>query len=527
VYQPVKKINERIILSMVDPDERHTEENDDSDEKKEDQEDEHYRLGHRPPLKTLLALTVGPLISQVVSAIYGVVTSMWMARAMGDLGMAAISVFANLDSIGRAFGFFLMCAATSKISALFGEHRDSEAGQVVCDLWRLTFVCGAIVPGILIPVAKPLARWYGSEPDVVHYSFLYLAPLSGCAAITCIYLLMCGCLQAEGRSLLVGGIQIASLILNMCALNPLFLLVFKWDTIGAAMATIVSELIPAIVLTVLYFRGRFGVKPDWRGLFKRFSPDTLPAVRIGISQLIMQISRSVPSILTRKYMGLCAEHNPDASFQDAVSGFNAVVRIYTIAESVRYAVSMGMLPAISYAFTSNQPTRIFWIIFHASWIDFVWGGSTCIATAFAARYIAMSISTSEAYLKWATPMMKVMNWEAPYAWIRNIVQTTLQGLQYGLTATVYSFCSTFFAMVGAVMLMYYTNNADFVRLMYSYPITSAFSVVVGAFVIILPLRRLKKPPQPEEGVVLEEVIDNEDIDGQLLHGSAIVHEGNK
>jgi Na+-driven multidrug efflux pump len=441
--------------------------------------------------------------------------------------MAAISVFSNLDNVGRAFGFFLMCAATSKISALFGEHRDSEAGQLICDLWRLSFVCGAIVPAILIPATKPLARWYGSEPDVVHYSFLYLAPLSGCAAITCIFLLMCGCLQAEGRSFLVGGIQIASLVLNMCALNPLFLLVFKWQTIGAAMATIVSELIPGAVLTVLYFRGRFGVKPDWRGLFKRFSPDTMPAVRVGISQLVMQVSRSLPSILTRKYMGLCVEHNPDATFQDAVSGFNAVIRIYTIAESVRYAVSMGMLPAISYAFTSNQVGRIFWIIFHASWIDFAWGAGTCLITAFAARYIAMSISQSETYLKWATPMMKVMNWEAPYAWIRNIVQTTLQGIQYGLTATVYSICTTFVGMIGAVMLMYYTNNADFVRLMYSYPITSGFSVVVGVLVIILPLWRLKRPQQSAEGVVLEEVVDSDAISGPLLQGSTTVDEENK
>jgi hypothetical protein len=124
-------------------------------------------------------------------------------------------------------------------------------------------------------------------------------------------------------------------------------------------------------------------------------------------------------------------------------------------------------------------------------------------------------------------MMKVMNWEAPYAWIRNIVQTTLQGLQYGITATVYSICATFFGMIGAVMLMYYTNNADFVRLMYSYPITSAFAVVVGIVVIILPLWRLKKPLQSAEGVALEEVVENEAISGRLLEGGTIVTEENK
>jgi Na+-driven multidrug efflux pump len=488
--------------------------------------DEHYRLGGRPPLPTLASLMFGPLISQFVQGIYGVVTSMWMARAMGDLGMSAISVFQNLDNMSRAVGFFLNCAVTSKLSALFGERRESETGQVVCDLWRLSFVCGAIVPAIFLPIAKPLALWYGSAPDVVDWAFLYLAPLLGCATVTCLYLLMCGCLQAEGRSLLTGGVQIASMILNMAVLNPLFLLVFNWKTAGAAMATILAELIPAVILTVLFFRGRFAVKPEWRGLFRKFSPETLPAIRVGISQLIMQVSRSIPSIIVRKYMGLGAEHNPDATFDDAIAGFNATIRIETMTEAVRYAASMGLLPGMSYAYTSHQVDRIFWLIFHASWLNFAWGGFNCLLTAFASRYLAMSISKSETYLRWAAPMIKANGWDAPWAWIRNVVQTTLQALQYGTTATVYSFCATFFASIGATFLLYYTNDADFVRIMYGYPMSSGFAAVLGGIVILSPLRRLwksKHAPTEDEGIALAGVED-ESIEEHLLSNDATGNE---
>jgi Na+-driven multidrug efflux pump len=78
------------------------------------------------------------------------------------------------------------------------------------------------------------------DDDIIHHSFLYLAPLSGCATTTCACLLMDGYLQAEGRSLLVGATPIASLILNMVGLNQLSQLVFKWQTIGAGMARVVS-----------------------------------------------------------------------------------------------------------------------------------------------------------------------------------------------------------------------------------------------------------------------------------------------
>jgi Na+-driven multidrug efflux pump len=472
--------------------------------------DQRWRLGGRPALRTLLGLSFGPLISLLVNGFYGIVTSIWISQAEGPEGIAAVSVLSNLDNIGRSVGFFLNCAATSKISALFGENRENEAGQLICDLLRTCVICGMIVPAILLPVAQPLARWYGSDPELVRDSFLYLAPLSGCITVTCIFLLMCGCLQAEGRAFMVGAIQMGSLVLNMLILNPLFLLGYKWGMVGAAMSTICAELIPAAWLTVQYFRGKFSVKPDWHGLFRKFSPDTRPAIFVGVSQLVMQISRSIPSVVVRKFIGMSVEQNPYATFQDALAGFTAVRRICGVTEPLRFAIAMGLLPAISFAYASSNFKRIFWFIWHACWINFVWGAIVCIVSAFAARYLAMAISRSEGYLKWAAPMIVANNWEAPFAWARNIVQTLLQGLQYGGMATVYSFCSTFFASIGATLLLYYTDKSNFVRLMYGYPISSAFAVVVGVFFLILPLKKLwalKTAAAQEVGDGIEDMVN--------------------
>jgi Na+-driven multidrug efflux pump len=453
-------------------------------------DDEHYRLGGRQPLKTLAILSVGPLVSQFVSALYGIVTSMWMARALGDVGIAAVSVFSIIDTLGRSFGFFMNCAATSKISGLFGENRGSEAGQVVCDLFRFCFVCGVLVPVIFIPCARPLANWFGTSPEVLDYAFLYLAPLLGCCSVTCVFLMFCGCLQAEGRSILVGAIQICSFTSNMLLFNPVFLLVFKWKTVGAAMATVTAELIPAVVLAVLFFRGKFAVKPDVRGLLRKFSPHTTAALTIGVSQLALDISRCIPCIFLRKFMGLCAEHNPDATFDDALAGFNAVIRIWALTDAVRVAISTGLLPAASYAFTSHQVGRLLALVGHACWLDLIWGIFSCICTSFGGKYLAMTMSSSPTYLKWAVPMMREHNWEAPFCWMRNVIQTTLQALQYGKLAAIFSFTTTLTGMVGALGLLYSLDNTNFVKLMWCYPIGAGLSVGVGLIVLIYPMRKL-------------------------------------
>ncbi|OHT06423.1 MatE family protein [Tritrichomonas foetus] len=464
--------------------------------------DEHYRLGGRKPLPTLAILTFGPLVSQLVAGLYGVVSSMWVAKAMGDVGMAAISCYSNLDNIGRAFGFFMLAGASSKISSLFGENKGEEAAQVICDLFRCCFICGMIVPAILVPLSRPLAHWYNAEDEVIDLAFVYLTPLSACSSITCIYLLFCGCLQAEGRSLLVGGIQIASLVANMCLFCPLFLLVFKWGTIGAAFATVCSELIPAVVLSALYFSGRFAVKPSFKGLFKKFSPHTIPALTVGISQLIMNLSRSVPSIFLRKFMGMCADNRKkdglDGTFEDAVSGFNAVTRIYGVTDAVRMAVSMGLLPSVSYAFSAHRFSRIYKLIFHACWINIVWSTSMIILTAFGSRYVAMCISTSERYLTWAAPMLKIANWEAPLAWTQNVVQTILQAVSYGNLATAYSFFAALLTYIAGLFILYYTNDRDFVRMMYVFLIRSGIALVVGVIILYWPFKKIMKAKEHDK-----------------------------
>jgi Na+-driven multidrug efflux pump len=113
----------------------------------------------------------------------------------------------------------------------------------------------------------------------------------------------------------------------MLLFNPVFLLVFGWKTVGAAMAAVTAELIPSIVLSVLYFRGKFGAKPERRGLLRKFSPHTTDALTIGMSQLALDVSRCIPCIFLRKFMGLCAGRNPEATIDDVFAGFNAVIRV--------------------------------------------------------------------------------------------------------------------------------------------------------------------------------------------------------
>ncbi|KAK8840256.1 hypothetical protein M9Y10_031201 [Tritrichomonas musculus] len=487
--------------------------------------DENYRLGGRPPLLTLIVLALGPLISQFVSSMYGIVNTYWVSKALGEKGMAAVSLFANLDSLGRAFGYFMNCSASQKISSLFGQKKGHEAGQVICDLFRCCFVSGMIVPALIIPIAKPLGKWFGSDDEILQMGFDYLVILSSCSTVSCIFLMFCGCLQAEGRTFLVCIAQISTFVLNMCVFCPLFLFVFKIGIRGASLATICSEALPGIVFFCMYFfqkddkekndstefndlkepmidgketkenekknccsNFKPAVKPKLSGLFKKFSPHTKPALSVGVSQLVSNCSRSIPSILQRKFMGEITKHSDTTSFTDAMSGFNTVFRLAQFTDSFRLAMSMSLLPTSSYAFSSGRYHRFLRLNIHGCWLNLAWGFFTFALIQIFCKQIASIFSKSPSFIEASSKMMKNANIEAPIAWVRFNIQTLLQALSFGGRATCYSFLSHFIVNIGTYCLLYYTDKTNVPRMMYAYALSAGISIFFGIFFVIKPIK---------------------------------------
>lgn len=449
--------------------------------KKEFTADEHYRLGGRPPLATIVSLGTGPVISELIGALYGIVDTIWVSLAIGYQGMAAVSEYSVFDNIGRAFGGWLNIAANTKTSQLYGLKKESEVNQLFSDLVRVSVLFSIIVPCLLLPIVKPVVRWYGAKEDLVNLGFDYILPILICSCSSIILLMCGGFLQGEGRTNLFGLVNMICCILNMAVFDPAFLFGMKIGIRGAAFSTILAELLPGITLLILFYCGKFGIKPSLKGLVSKFSPHTLPCLRVGVSQLVAKLSFTIPAIIVRKILGMCTGEE----FPAALSGYNATVRFIVLTQSLMIGVNTGFTPAASYANASGQPKRWLQLAFHALWINFLWGGLTSILTWVIPRYLSMIFSTGEEYLKWAEPMMRARNSVAFFAFSRFNAQSILQSLQCGGRAMIFSFLCQFVSIL-AFSYMFYAIFKDGIKLQLCYPASDVFGLVVGG-AIVAPL----------------------------------------
>ena len=471
--------------------------------------DEHWRLGGRPPLITILSLGFGPIISEIIGALYGIVDTIWVSVALGYKGMSAISEYSVFDNMGRSFGAFLNIAANTKTSQLYGLHKEDEIPQVFSDMIRLTVVFSILVPLCFIPITKPIAQWYGAEQDLVDLGYEYIVPLLCCAFSTEILFTCGGFLQGEGRTNLYGIINIIGFFLNMGVFDPIFLLGMKLGIRGAAFSTILSELIPGVTLLILFYCGKFEIKPNWRDLFKKFSPHTLPALSVGISQLIAKLSLTVPCVIIRKFLGVVT--GPE--FGASLSGYNATVRFILLTYSVMVGVNTGFTPAAAYAHASKQPVRWLSLAFHAVWINAAWGGLACLLTWLIPRSLSLIFSSDPDYLRWAIPMMRTRNCLGFAAFFRFNAQAILQSMQCGGRAMILSLLCQFISLL-SFSYMYFAIFKDGIMLMLSYPTTDIFGLVAGSILISPLLYQKIKEARMQRNAASEPLLTNENQESQ-------------
>ncbi|EAX93261.1 hypothetical protein TVAG_338600 [Trichomonas vaginalis G3] len=282
----------------------------------------------------------------------------------------------------------------------------------------------------------------------------------------------------------------------MGILNPLFLGTLKTGIAGPSYSTIIADGVPGIILTILFFCGKFGVKPKLNGLLKPFSHSTYQALLTGSSQLISQVSSYIPGIILRRFIGLSL---PEAKEYDlAMAAFNVVCRCTGVAVAVVMALCTGFLPAASYAYAAHLYSRYIRLAIHLNWIDFLWCLIVFIFGMWFPVQIGSIFGSGEEYLRWNVKELPAANWGTIVFFCRYTIQSMLQSQQRGKRAMVISFISNFIVTIASSYVLYLLYPKKTERLLWSFSLASVVGFILGSILLIKPFAEIvRKRNNPE------------------------------
>lgn len=305
--------------------------------------------------KLLIRLSVPATAAQLVSALYNVVDRIYISHIpdIGTDALAGLGVCFPLIMLNTAISLLIASGSSALSTIKMGESRYKEASKLLNGSFTLLIVTGIILMALLYLFLTPMLIFFGGSENTMPYALEYMKIyLSGTVAGQ-ISLGMNYFINSQGytrtgmTSVLCGAV--ANIILD-----PVLIFGFDMGIKGAAIATVVSQLISA-VWVMAFLRGR---TPILKFNIKELIPDFPLMTRgcaLGLSNFIFQINESVVVIVLNR---LLLKYSPSGLGDIHIAALSVVATMQQFFFMPLKGLVQGSQPIISYSVGARDYPKI-------------------------------------------------------------------------------------------------------------------------------------------------------------------------
>lgn len=307
------------------------------------------RLGTQPIPKLLLNLSAPAIIGMLVMAFYNVVDTLFIARGVGLLGVAGVSISFPVMMIIMAIAAAVGIGGASVISRRLGEDREEDANRVLGNIFIMIMVVSSIsfIGGFTF--LEPMLIAFGATPDILPYATDYLFPIMTGSIFFGFAFTSNNIIRSEGNSRFAMITMIIPAILNII-LDPIFIFGLDMGVRGAAYATVISQASVTIVVFRYFLKGKSTLSVGLEYLSVRFKLMKEVLV-VGFPAFVRQVGGSAMMIAIN-YMLI----QYGGEFEVGVFGIVQKVSMMAILPMI--GVLQGMQPIVGYNYGAKNYNRL-------------------------------------------------------------------------------------------------------------------------------------------------------------------------
>ena len=304
-----------------------------------------------PVWKSIVAQAIPLTIAQLVQLLYNVVDRVYLGHMGSGDGMALTGVGLTFPIVTliMAFAALFGNGGVPLFSIKRGAGDDKTAQNILGNSFALLLVSSVILTVTGYIFAKPILFAFGASVDSYIYAKEYLDIYLMGTAFSMISTGMNGYINAQGFSK-TGMLSVAIGAVCNIVLDPVFIFGFGMGVAGAALATVISQLVSAIWVLKFLTSGKASVRLCRKSI--RIRKDiTRNIFKIGTSNFIMHGSNCLVQVVCNSTL--------------QVFGGDIYVGIMTVTNSVREVFNLpvmgivnGAQPVISYNYGAKQYERV-------------------------------------------------------------------------------------------------------------------------------------------------------------------------
>lgn len=322
-------------------------------------------LGTERIRKLLVQYAVPAIIAMTASSLYNMVDSIFIGHGVGAMAISGLALTFPLMNLAAAFGSLVGVGAATLVSMRLGQRDYETAQNILGNVLVLNLIVGVVFGVLTLAFLDPILYFFGASDATIGYARDYMKIILMGNVVTHMYLGLNAVLRASGHPRKSMYATINTVIINT-VLDPLFIYGFGWGIEGAAIATVLAQVISLVwqfrILSnkeeLLHFR---------RGIYRLRRKIVSNIFAIGMSPFLMNLAACFIVILINK--GL-KHYGGDLN----IGAYGIVNRLGFFFVMIVMGINQGMQPIAGYNFGARQFDRVNRVL------KLTIIGATCITT---------------------------------------------------------------------------------------------------------------------------------------------------
>ncbi|MDE6172916.1 MAG: MATE family efflux transporter, partial [Bacteroides sp.] len=277
------------------------------------------------------------------------VDSIFIGHGVGTMAISGLALTFPLMNLAAAFGSLVGVGASTLISVKLGQKDYDTAQRVLGNVFVLNILLGVSFTLIVLAFLDPILYFFGGSDQTVGYARDYMQIILLGNAVTHLYLGLNAVLRSSGHPQKAMYATVATVVINTI-LDPVFIYGFNWGIRGAAIATIVAQMI-SLTWQLKLFSNKEELLHFHRGIFRLKRKIVFDSLAIGMSPFLMNMAACFIVILINQ--GL-KKYGGDL----AIGAFGIVNRLVFVVVMIVMGLNQGMQPIAGYNFGARQYDRV-------------------------------------------------------------------------------------------------------------------------------------------------------------------------
>ena len=306
-------------------------------------------------LNRLIAkFAIPAIISMLVSSLYNIVDQIFIGQGVGMLGNAATNIAFPISIICTATALLLGIGSASNFNLESGRGNHEKAAGIAATGLSMLMICGTVISIVVLSFLEPLLHVFGVTREILPYALDY----TGITAFGIPFLILTTggnhLIRADRSPTYSMACMLTGAILNTI-LDPIFIFVFHWGIRGAALATVISQVVSG-GFVIFYFIKKRHMKMSLNMMRPRRA-FVKAIASLGMASCVNQIAMAAVQILmnnTLRHYGAQSVYGADIP----LACVGVISKVNMVFMAICIGISQGCQPIWGFNYGAKNYKRV-------------------------------------------------------------------------------------------------------------------------------------------------------------------------